>query len=178
MTTALSGMNYVDSNEDYGSNKRLMAAPGFNSKFEKKTKPLASDSNEKPEESKPRANKEKVVASSDSNEKSEKEPKTKKKEIVEQREDFEEVFHKSENNDDDGKKKVSDFVEIYHETETKQKDEKDNKQTYDDKKSDKSGPEKKSDTFDEVFHTTPGISSNQLSCLQKNSSISCFILNV
>merc|ERR1711974_300266 len=111
-----------------------MAAPGFNSKSQKKTKTASSDSSEKPE----------------------KKPKTKKKEIEAQREDFEEVFHKteSEKTDDDGKKKVSDFVETFHETETKEKENKGNKQT-DDKKSVKSGHEKKSDTFDEVFHTTP-----------------------
>merc|ERR1711974_528551 len=92
VTPALNGMNYVDSNEDYQSNKQLMAAPGFNSKSQKKTKTASSDSNEKPEESQPKANKKKVVASSDSSEKPEKKPKTEKKEIEAQREDFEEVF--------------------------------------------------------------------------------------
>ena len=167
MTSTLNGMNYVDSNEDYG--KDLMVAPGFNSKSKKKTKTAASliqkklsDSNERPE-SGPKTDQKKV-----SNEKSKTEPRTDKKKVVVPREDFDEVFHKTESTDmDNDGKKDSDFVEIYHETETKEKD-KGNKQTVsnavDDKKSVKSGKEKKSDDFNEVFHTTPGIGSKHFCC--------------
>ena len=164
MTATLNGLNYVDSNEDYGNGKNLMIGAGFNSKLKKKAETAGSDSNERPDIE------QKTYKRKVSSEKPDSEAGTDKKKVVIQREDFDEVFHKTESTDKDGDgKKVSDFVEIYHETETKEKD-KGKKQTVsntvDDKKSVKSENEKKSDDFNEVYHTTPGICSKHLCFLR------------
>ena len=181
MISPLTGMEYVDSNEDYDNKKKknsaLMIAPGKTAaaldsnektegtgKTEKKTKTAAalSDSNEGTGKTEKKTKT--AGALSDSNEKTEDTGNTEKKKIVAKREDFEKVFHKTESEMKAGDgKRESDFVETFHETETKEK-EKDNVNV-DDKKSVENAPEKKSDTFDEVFHTTPGIRSKCFCCL-------------
>ena len=162
MISPLTGMEYVDSNEDYDNknenqnqkkNSALMIAPG-------KTATALYDSNEGTGKTEKKTKS--AAALSDSNEKTEGTGNTEKKKIVAKREDFEKVFHKTESEMKAGDgKRESDFVETFHETETKEKE----NVNIDDKKSVENGPEKKSDTFDEVFHTTPGIRSKCFCCL-------------